>query len=574
MLSSKTKICQNCKNKFTIQPEDFEFYKKIDVPEPTFCPECRMQRRMAFRKESPIFYRRKCKATNKDLISFYHPKSPVKIYDQKYWWSDKWDPMEYGIDCDFNKTFFEQFYQLIKKVPFPAVFNDNVDKSDYCNACTNIKNCYLVTNSGYGENAAYSNRIVKVKDSLDVYITDNSELCYQDLYCSNSYKIFFSNHCDSCVESWFLYDCRNCEHCFGCTNLRHKKYHIFNKPHSKEEYFKKLKEFDLGSYRNLVEQKKNFLDIYNKSIHKFANINKSVNISGDEIANSKNCYHCFDIKGCEDLKYVNWAGFGFPLKDAYDCGPGAFLAELFYESIDAGAESSRNLFANVSYYSSNIEYSFNLHSCSNLFGCIGLRHKKYCILNKQYTKEEYKKLVPKIKEHMNQMPYKDKKGRIYKYGEFFPIEFSPFSYEESIAQEHFALSKNQTTEEGYPWFDKLKSEYQPTIKAKNLPDHINDINKDILDDIIECDNKGKNCAGSSVFRLIAQELKFYQKQNIPLPRLCPSCRHRERIKQRNPLKLWKRKCMKEGCPNTFQTIYAPDRKEIVYCESCYNKEVS
>ena len=573
-MNSKIKQCQNCKTKFIIEPEDFEFYRKINVPEPTFCPECRLQRRMAFRKESPTFYRRKCEATGKDLISFYHPKSPVKIYDQKYWWSDKWDPMEYGIDYDFNKTFFEQFYQLIKRVPFPAVFNDNVVKSDYCNACASIKNCYLVTNSGYGENLSYANRAVKCKDSLDIYITDKSELCYQDLYCSNSYKLFFSDHCDSCIESYFLYDCRNCKNCIGCANLRHKQYYIFNKPYGKEEYKRKAKEFNLGSYSGLLKLQKKFSEFRKKSLHKFGNITKSINVSGNEIANSRNCHYVFDIKDCENLKYVNWAGFGFPLKDTYDCGPGTFSAELFYESIDAGAESSRNLFANVSYYSSNIEYSFNLRSCSNLFACVGLRHKQYCILNKQYTKEQYQELLPKIKKHMNDMPYTDKKGRIYKYGEFFPIELSPFSYEKSIAQEHFILSKNQAGKKGYPWFDKLKPDYQPTIKTKDLPDNIKDAKKSILDEIVECANAPSKCIGSGVFKLISKELDFYKKQNLPLPRLCPLCRHRERIKQRNPMKLYTRQCMNKACSNTFQTTYALDRKEIIYCEECYLKEVN
>ena len=27
------------------------------------------------------------------------------------------------------------------------------------------------------------------------------------------------------------------------------------------------------------------------------------------------------------------------------------------------------------------------------------------------------------------------------------------------------------------------------------------------------------------------------------------------------------------CPNEFETSYAPDRAEIVYCESCYQVEV-
>jgi hypothetical protein len=39
---------------------------------------------------------------------------------------------------------------------------------------------------------------------------------------------------------------------------------------------------------------------------------------------------------------------------------------------------------------------------SHLFGCIGLRNQQYCILNKQYTKEEYEKTVALIIEHMQQ----------------------------------------------------------------------------------------------------------------------------------------------------------------------------
>ncbi|HEY4526141.1 MAG TPA: hypothetical protein VJL32_03550 [Candidatus Paceibacterota bacterium] len=27
------------------------------------------------------------------------------------------------------------------------------------------------------------------------------------------------------------------------------------------------------------------------------------------------------------------------------------------------------------------------------------------------------------------------------------------------------------------------------------------------------------------------------------------------------------------CPTEFETSYAPDRPEIVYCEQCYNSEV-
>ena len=82
-----------------------------------------------------------------------------------------------------------------------------------------------------------------------------------------------------------------------------------------------------------------------------------------------------------------------------------------------------------------------------------------------------------------------------------------------------------------------------------------------------------SCSGINSGDLFKDEFKFYKRMNLPLPRLCPNCRHYERLKQRNPLRLWHRKCMKEGCQNEFETSYAPDRPEIIYCERCYQQEV-
>jgi len=399
----KTKTCQNCKTKFAIEPEDFKFYEKIGVPAPTFCPECRLQRRLAFRNEMSL-HKRKCDATGKNVISIYNPKSPHKVYDHKYWWSDKWDTLEYGQDYNFNKPFFEQFKKLFLRVPQIAILtDDSAVNSDYCNSTIYAKDCYLVSMSAWVENSFYSNRITYCKDSLDLYITDKSELCYECLYCFDSYKLFFSSHCHSCVESYFLYDCRHCQNCFGCANLRHKKYHIFNEPYSKEEYFRKLKEFNLDSYKNLIKQKQNCQEIYKKAIHRFAQITKSVNSIGNELKNTKNCFYAFDIKNGEDCKFINWGGYG--VKDVYDSGPGfGGIAELLYEVVDTGLEGAKSFFTLVSWHNHNVQYCIQCHSSSNLFACIGLRHKQYCILNKQYTKEQYNELVPIIIEHMNKIP--------------------------------------------------------------------------------------------------------------------------------------------------------------------------
>lgn len=126
----ETKTCRHCGVSFSITDKDIEFYDKVSpsfggvkyqIPTPTLCPDCRLKRRLSFRNERTL-YKRKCNATQKDIISVYSPDKSYKVYHQDYWWSDKWDAMDYGNDFDFNKSFFEQFEDLIKNVPSIALW--------------------------------------------------------------------------------------------------------------------------------------------------------------------------------------------------------------------------------------------------------------------------------------------------------------------------------------------------------------------------------------------------------------------------------------------------------------------
>jgi hypothetical protein len=274
----------------------------------------------------------------------------------------------------------------------------------------------------------------------------------------------------------------------------------------------------------------------------------------------------FDIVNrIEDCKYAIHCFHG--LRGTYDAyGAGANLSNS-YEVVDTGIEVTRDLFTIFTHSCHNVSYTYACQNSSYLFGCVGLRSKQYCILNKQYTKEEYEALVPKIIEHMNNMPYIDKKERVYRYGEFFPSEISPFAYNQTLAYDHFMLSKDQTIQAGYSWKDPMPQEYKITISGKDLPDTIEEVKDNILEDIIGCTKCKK------AFRIIKHELEFLRHERIPLPRYCVDCRHFFRITQRLPSKLFHRQCMKPGCPNEFETTYAPDRPEIVYCESCYNQEI-
>jgi hypothetical protein len=245
------------------------------------------------------------------------------------------------------------------------------------------------------------------------------------------------------------------------------------------------------------------------------------------------------------------------------------------------------------------QYVINTKSCSDLFGCVGLRKKKYCILNKQYSKEAFEEMRAKIIRHMDEMPYVDAKGRVYKHGEFFPPEFSPFGYNETQAQEYFPLEREEASRLGFRWRESETKHYSITKTSGTLPDSIRETGDEVLQDVIECAHAGANahpfscesgCA--TAFRITPQELSFYRQLALPLPRLCFNCRHMERVSWRNPPRLYKRSCQclsgvhhpyqnfvshphgRQPCPNEFETSYAQEQPEIVYCESCYQLETS
>ena len=583
-MEQQTKNCQNCKKDFIIEPDDFTFYEKMKVPAPTWCPECRLIRKLTWRNDRTL-YKRRCDMCDKSIISIYQDSSPLKVYCQECWWSDKWDSSAFALKFNSGKPFLSQFQQLSEQVPVMSLFNTNAVNSEYCNYAGNSKDCYLFFGGRESENVSYVNRVFSSKDSLDLYDGNKLELCYECVQCKNSNHLLFSQLCSDCNDSWFLYDCKGCQNCFGCTNLRGQKYQIFNKPYSKEEYSEKIKEFDITTYAGIGKIKKLVAEYFSQSIHRYAHIVNSPGSTGDNLYNAKNCEYCFDVTGTdsENSKYNHFVGVG--IKDCYD-NYGISKLEESYETLATGFEStgnSRYFFSNFIKGCHDLWYSYGCQNSSNLFGCIGLRDKRYCVLNKQYTKEEYEGIVSKVIKHMDDMPYVDARGRIYRYGEFFPSELSPFCYNETIAQEYFPLTKEEALNKGYTWKDKEGKKYTIDIKAEDIPDSIKDVKDDITGKVVECGHKGEcNDQCTEAFKIVPQELQFYKRMNLPLPHLCPNCRHYQRLGQRNPLKLWHRQCMCEKdhsnhdgrCSNEFETPYSPDRKEIVYCEQCYNAEIA
>lgn len=556
------KTCKQCTAEFEITDEDLKFYdkvspvfdgKKLLIPPPTFCPDCRRIRRMAWRNIRSL-YKRKCDLCAKEMLSNFSPDKKYVVYCRDCYYGDKWDPFKYGRDFDFSRPFFEQFDKLLKEVPTQSLDikldNENCDFNNYV---AGNKNCYLIFAASFNEDSFYSMYLQRSKDVLDCYFVFDCELCYECIDCYNCYHLQYSQDCQTCSNSLFLYDCHGCKNCFGCVSLINKEFCLFNEQLSEDDYKKKVAEL-VATKDLLSNARKRFEKLRDSVPHKYYSGVSNQSVTGDHISFSKNSYNCFDCTYLEDSKYCTWF---HQAKTCYDCHGWGLTAELDYEVHLTGMGSYNVRFSESCWDSvSDLLYCrFCLYSCSHLFGCVALRRQKYCIFNKQYSKEEYEKLMPRIIEHMIESG---------EWGEFFPVNMSPFGFNESEGYRFFPMTKETAINIGLNWKDdeqKVKS----TAPEIVIPYNILEVNDDIVGNELKCSDCGKG------YKIISQEYKFYKKMYLPIPGKCHDCRYKKRVMMRSGRKLYDRKCDK--CGDSIKTTYLPDCLETVYCEKCYLKEV-
>lgn len=565
-MQAETKVCQNCKKDFTIEQGDFNFYQKMSVPPPKLCPACRAQLRLSFRNER-FFYKRPCGRCKRDTISMFAAHKPYPVWCRDCWWSDDLDALQYGREYDPLRPFFEQFRDLWEKIPKPSLFSMRSVNSEYINFSADQKNCYMVIESSNDENCINCYWIQLSKDLVDCSFTNKVELSYEVDDCYDSNGLRWSKGCHSCLDSSFLIDCRGCTSCLGCINLRGQKYHIFNQAYTKEEYKEKLQSFRLDTYSGARDFKNEFAEFIKDKPRKFAEVVNIVNSTGNYLNNVKNCRECFHCYQAEDCAYSHHAFRG--AKDCQDCHTVGRSSELVFNSLNMGIETGNIICSSVCWGSQFMTYCINCPSSQHCFGCVGLIKGQYCILNKWYSKADYEKLRAKIIAEMQAEGI---------YGGFFPKNLSPLGYNESSAMDDFPLNREEALAQGFTWEDAARGTYdKETVDWKNFPDSIEDLPKDfdVSREIFVCTLCRKN------YRIIQNELLFYKKLSIPLPRLCPDCRHEKRMKSRGPNRLWHRQCMcklvmhshSKRCPNEFKTPYLPNHPETIYCEDCYQKEV-
>lgn len=565
-MNPETKQCQNCKKDFVIETEDFNFYEKIKVPPPTWCPECRQLRRYAWRNERNL-YRRNCDLCGKSTVTIYSPNKPYKVYCNPCWWGDGWDPSAYGRDFDFSRPFFEQFAELQRDVPRMALLNKNSVNSEYTNHSGDNRNVYLSFAVFEGENIMYSTWVMKKStDCMDCsFIYEKGERLYEVTDSRMSYECQYGVFLKDSSSCYYCYDCRGCNNCFMSTNLRNKSYAFRNKQYTREEYLKKMKELELSSFITREGLRKEFEDMMKQeAIHRYVISERNTSSVGSMLLDCKNVKQSFEVDDGEDCKYIYGAT---QIKDSMDMyHVGWPTTELCYEM--QGCTRVVNCqFCHLCYDNMNVSYSDTCQNSQNLFGCVSVKKGDYMIFNKKYLKADYLELKEKIIEHMK------KTGE---YGEFFPPQIAPVYYNETQGNLYMPMTKEEVLTKGWHWEENTLGTYgKETIKSASIPDKIEDVPDSYLNEIFACTACAKN------YNITQNELLFYRKEKIPFPRKCPNCRYKRRFDFRPMRRLWHRSCVcdrpehghEAKCPNEFETPYAPDRTEKIYCESCYNKEV-
>ncbi|MCL4415467.1 MAG: hypothetical protein M1365_02005 [Actinobacteria bacterium] len=114
--------------------------------------------------------------------------------------------------------------------------------------------------------------------------------------------------------------------------------------------------------------------------------------NGSYVYSSKNLFNCFDVAKSVDSLYLYDSAM---CAKCVDCDY-AVESELCYECVDIYKSFNCDYLENCSRIRDSF-FSYNCHGCHDIFGCVDLNNKSFCIFNRQLTENEYKEKVKKLR---------------------------------------------------------------------------------------------------------------------------------------------------------------------------------
>lgn len=291
-----------------------------------------------------------------------------------------------------SDAFYKELQRLIFSQPKRPAVIVNCENVEYANEIYNAKNMFYCFDAYDSSDCFYTFDSVHCASCGDCDYAVESELCYESVDPFKCYNCNFLEYCDNVRDSSYSYNCSNCHDVFGCANLDNKAFCIFNRQLSEADYRSQVEKFkalpSLRALQMLDELKKKFP--LTQTVAQ-SNVNTDY---GNYIHFDKNCYMCFDAAHDEDCAYLYDS---FYSKNCFDMTYTALESELSYQAVDSTKVYNCNF---IVHGTSCVDSSY-LFNCTNVkdsLGCVGLKNKQYCILNRQFTQEEYEKTSADIKK--------------------------------------------------------------------------------------------------------------------------------------------------------------------------------
>ncbi len=289
-----------------------------------------------------------------------------------------------------SQDFVTELKRLLTKHPKLEAQAWHSENCVYSNYVYDSKDLMFCFDAYRCQNGTWLFDSVLCVDCMDCDYTFESEMCYE---CVDAFKCYNSTYlelCNDMKDSDFCYNSGNLQNCFGCVNLFHKSFCVFNRQLTEEQYNTTVAELKKLPAETVLAQvnelKKRFPIRPNNADH---NVNCPY---GNYVYNSKDCYWCFDSAKNEDCAYLY---DGNESKQTLDATYVGRFNENSYQLIESARINNCQFVIDCNSCIDST-YLFNCNNVRNCFGCVGLSYKEYCILNRQFTQQEYEKILPLI----------------------------------------------------------------------------------------------------------------------------------------------------------------------------------
>lgn len=554
-LTPGERTCALTGEKWMLTEEEIRWYRHFNVPPAKFSPLARMRMLMGFNMGIDVWWNTHPE-TGESMLSYIHPDSPIKAIPDLEWHARDFSGETEKFRAD--EPFLEQWMKLAKRIPMPALRQYEIPKNTVGVSTMGVEDSFMVF-AFNGKRCSYCYLSFDVEDSYDIAfcraIRDSNSL----LRCIKMFSCHDCVESSECMNSAFLFDCRNCEFCFGATNQRNKKYLWFNEQLTKEKWEQRVSETDLSSWSTYCEHRDKFLQMLGASIWPESFNQKSDACTGEYLERCVRVTDGYWLELVSDsLRY--WLSVNGDSSQVAYCSGASRCSEIY---MCAGiVNSQENKFCTTTQQSIDMEYCMQCVNCEHCFGCVGIRNKKFCILNEQYNEADYWKKVDEVKCAMLD------RGE---YGSFFPAESSPTGFTLSPTMLFAPFTQQELDTLGVPMLDPshgnvISSEQaapQKRIDPVTIPDRLDEIDPSVFVKKAIFDAElGRN------WSVHEREFEMYKARHLPFPRRHFRMRTKAMLDLVNKPLFDLRACQSCSKPiSVAQNTAFPNR--TIYCQACY-----